>query len=95
MPEVMGSRSTDLRAGVGGFQGRALKAGDVLNTLPVSIHPPLREDMGEIPEGLSFHQADWAVGTDVRPAWSATPTLRVTRGGEFDDFTLKSRSHFF
>lgn len=30
--EVMNSRSTYLRAGIGGFKGRALKAGDVLET---------------------------------------------------------------
>ncbi len=30
VPEVLGSRSTDLRAGFGGFQGRALRDGDVL-----------------------------------------------------------------
>lgn len=33
LPEVMGSRSTDLRAGIGGHFGRALKAGDRI-TLP-------------------------------------------------------------
>lgn len=30
VPKVLGSRSTDLRGGFGGFEGRALKAGDVL-----------------------------------------------------------------
>lgn len=30
VPEVMGSRSTYLKAGIGGYNGRALKAGDVL-----------------------------------------------------------------
>jgi len=32
VPQVMGSRSTFLPAGFGGFQGRALQAGDVLAT---------------------------------------------------------------
>lgn len=31
VPEVMGSRSTYTRAALGGFEGRALKAGDVIN----------------------------------------------------------------
>ena len=30
IPEVMGSRSTNLRCGIGGFEGRALRAGDVI-----------------------------------------------------------------
>ena len=30
VPEVMGSKSTYLRAGIGGYKGRALKTGDVL-----------------------------------------------------------------
>lgn len=34
VPVVMGSRSTYVKAGIGGFQGRALKAGDVLSALP-------------------------------------------------------------
>ena len=29
VPEVMGSKSTYIRAGIGGFQGRALQKGDV------------------------------------------------------------------
>ncbi|MBQ8699224.1 MAG: KipI antagonist, partial [Schwartzia sp.] len=33
VPPVMGSRSTDIGAKLGGFQGRALKAGDVLPTM--------------------------------------------------------------
>ncbi len=41
LPPVMGSQATDLRAHIGGMQGRALKAGDVLPTaaLPAK-HPP-------------------------------------------------------
>jgi KipI family sensor histidine kinase inhibitor len=38
VPVVLGSRSTDLPAGFGGFEGRALRAGDVL-----SLGPPPRE----------------------------------------------------
>ena len=31
VPEVMGSKSTYIRAGIGGFQGRALQKGDVFS----------------------------------------------------------------
>jgi KipI family sensor histidine kinase inhibitor len=35
VPAVLGSRSTDLMGGFGGFRGRALAAGDMLGLLPV------------------------------------------------------------
>ncbi len=40
VPLVMGSRSTDVSAKLGGFEGRALKAGDVLPTLAVDDWTP-------------------------------------------------------
>ncbi|YCI80593.1 biotin-dependent carboxyltransferase family protein [Enterobacteriaceae bacterium] len=38
VPEVMGSRSTDLKAGIGGLEGRLLKAGDRLGVRASSRH---------------------------------------------------------
>ncbi len=40
VPLVMGSRSTDVSAKLGGFEGRALKAGDVLPTLAADDWTP-------------------------------------------------------
>jgi biotin-dependent carboxylase-like uncharacterized protein len=42
VPRVMGSRSTDLQAGMGGLEGRLLRRGDVLKILPsiVRDHAP-------------------------------------------------------
>ena len=48
VPPVMGSRSTYLRAGIGGFQGRALMPGD---ELPLGI-PLQKPRFKKIPEGL-------------------------------------------
>jgi biotin-dependent carboxylase-like uncharacterized protein len=48
VPPVMGSRSAYLRAGIGGFQGRALIAGD---ELPLG-DPRGKPYLKEIPEGL-------------------------------------------
>ena len=33
VPEILGSRSTHTRSGIGGFKGRTIKSGDVLKTL--------------------------------------------------------------
>ena len=41
VPLVMGSRSTDVSAKLGGFEGRALKAGDVLPTLAADDWTPM------------------------------------------------------
>ncbi len=43
---VLGSRSTDLRAGFGGLGGRALQVGDVL---PLGAQPPIKIDTPDIP----------------------------------------------
>ena len=37
VPQVLGSRSTDLQAGMGGLDGRLLRAGDVLRISPSAI----------------------------------------------------------
>lgn len=42
VPLVLGSRSTDLKAGFGGLQGRALRRGDTLAWLPPPRAPGLR-----------------------------------------------------
>lgn len=40
VPEVLGSRSTDLKGGFGGHQGRALKADDLVQLNGASLHGP-------------------------------------------------------
>lgn len=57
LPVVLGSRSTYLRGRLGGVEGRALRAGDVLKCLPTSAPPRLRTvdsryvpDFGSEPE---------------------------------------------
>ena len=81
VPVILGSRSTDVRANFGGFEGRALRDGDVL---------PLCTGLGSpIPAtGISSWTAphDW-----VSPA-SRHPNLRFVRGvdwSRFDDVTIQ------
>lgn len=58
VPQVLGSRSTDLRGGFGGVQGRALRAGDVL---PLGAAPSF--------ECLQAHSVPWWIdpGFDEDP----------------------------
>lgn len=54
VPVVLSSRSTLAVAGLGGFHGRALKAGDCLSTLPPSRRHRL---IGRVPETLMTSKA--------------------------------------
>lgn len=68
---VHGSRSTYLRAGLGGWEGRALRAGDKL-----PLGAPQRT-------GRIDH---WSVSPRVLPAYTSSPRLRIVRGAQADEF---------
>ena len=80
VPQVMGSRSTYLKGGFGGFQGRALRAGDILSTLS-----PGRE------RGLAKRRL--AHGTS-RPTYGRSHDLRVVLGPQQSAFTAAATSTF-
>ncbi|WP_243719128.1 biotin-dependent carboxyltransferase family protein [Actinomadura sp. KC06] len=79
VPEYLGSRSTMLAAGLGGFEGRALRAGDVL---------PLDDPTSEPPLGRRFEPLDLP-GSDV------PSVLRAVRGPQADLFDEESIKAFF
>jgi KipI family sensor histidine kinase inhibitor len=68
---VLGSRSTYLRGGFGGWEGRALRAGDRLPVGRPSGAPPR---LGGI------------VSPGIRPGYSPAPTLRVVPGPQAPEF---------
>ena len=71
VPVVMGSRSTYLPSGIGGFDGRALAAGDVVSAFPAdSDAPPARR----LPRGYD------------PPAYGAHHEVRVVMGPQADAF---------
>jgi biotin-dependent carboxylase-like uncharacterized protein len=78
---VLGSRSTDLKAGFGGHEGRALRKGDRLPLGPSRLDAAQR---ARRPFGL--RGPDW--GPDESDAAIA---LRVLPGPEFEQFTLAAR----
>jgi biotin-dependent carboxylase-like uncharacterized protein len=88
VPEVLGSRSTQMRDGFGGLLGRYLSSGDIL---PIGPQPPFRfrDPFGfgvQPPESaLEPNSHDWATQNDV--------VLRVILASEapqFDDASLKA-----
>jgi antagonist of KipI len=91
IPRVMGSASTHLSAGFGGFQGRPLRIGDCLETEPSQgdRYPTLRK---------RFHQGQRPfLGTDWFAPWSRElefiqpATLRFVQGPQWPLLTPESR----
>ena len=73
VPVVMGSRSTYTRAGIGGHEGRALKAGDVLKT-------GLPDAQWKSAEGFSLPP-------ELRPDYKSGRPLKIITGLQQDAFT--------
>lgn len=81
VPVVMGSRSTYSRARMGGFNGRALKDGDVLNT-------------GE-PAPLMNRMDGFSLPDDMRPVYDPEKPLYVCVGLQSDAFTEEGLKTLF
>lgn len=84
LPPVLGSRATDLRGEFGGLEGRSLRDGD---ELPLGISSQPRHSFGRI--------ACWGAPAEWARTATPDPTLRVTRGLEWPDFTAAAQTAFF
>jgi antagonist of KipI len=96
VPIDMNSRSTYLRAGLGGYSGRALQEGDRISLL--SPNPLNRGLMNQLEYQFvenSFAISPWSVSYDLLPAYDAQPLIQVTTGTEFSLFDEESLSCFF
>ncbi|BAQ10628.1 allophanate hydrolase subunit 2 [Bacillus sp. OxB-1] len=91
VPAVMGSKSTYLKAGIGGFQGRALKKGDRL-----AIGTSFSERNQTILEQLEREPAKWSVRRyDELLRFGRKERIRVVRGTEFARFDTASRQRLY
>jgi antagonist of KipI len=96
VPKIMNSRSTYLRAGIGGFHGRALMKDDVLD-----IQCP--SDMGVRRIHHLFYKlginrtaaSKWSISSAIMPDYRQNPIIRVISGGQFNWFTKASKKDFF
>lgn len=84
VPLVMGSASTNLKCGIGGWQGRALAFGDCLPTV---------SDLAFLP-GLSLRKAPRELGFAPQPHDGPT-TLRVVPGPQEQLFTDRGIEDFY
>lgn len=96
IPEVMGSKSTYLRAGIGGFQGRAMAKDDVLKLgSPQEISLRIVESLMKKLSSYSFASTAWHAENISIPHHSQPSKIRVTVGSQFEHFTSESKSQFF
>lgn len=93
VPEVLGSKSTYLRAKIGGWHGRALQRGD---------HIPYKKSVViNFKEEAIFNKehgytaAKWSISPLILPAYKQNPVIRVIRGPEYGWFTAESQYHFW
>jgi antagonist of KipI len=86
VPVVLGSRSTDLTAGIGGLDGRALRNGDEIPVGPVpGLSLAMLDRLATDPRGAR------SAGRSLLPHYAAAPDVRIVLGPEHDRFTTQSR----
>ena len=95
VPPVLGSRSTFVRAALGGLDGRALRAGDVLplgrpSPLAETIAAALRRQGGE---GVGV--ARWGVGRELQPTVAGSAHVRLLPGAHLAALTDAARQALF
>ena len=94
VPVIMNSRSTYVKAKIGGLEGRALRKGDVLpiansTGIPASIKQRLKT------QEASFRAPDWQIATTLLPNLSNRYVIRVMRGKQYDLFDEQSQNDFW
>ncbi len=105
VPVVMGSRSTDVKCRIGGYEGRALKAGDVLQSGPVQVVTGCSSEKSEKSsdkDGSVLQDACGKPRQEGRPAYRKSPaiydtcpTVRVVEGPQADWFSEEERTRFY
>ena len=74
VPQVLGSRSTFLRATLGGHEGRSMRDGDVLRLGTPAILP------------AAVAGSPWRIDPRVLPAYNSAPHIRIVRGAQAGEF---------
>lgn len=86
VPAVLGSRSTNLKCGIGGYEGRALRQGDVLRTWAAPFSS--EEFLNRFPKKAAYPLPE-------RPAYPSAVTVRVIEGPQNHYFTENGLHTFY
>jgi len=92
VPNVLESRSTDLRANFGGFHGRALRDGDLIPLGKWRWSPAFAQLRRGQQTAATGRVSSWSAPTSWRQTARTNPTLRSIRGvdwGSFSDVTIR------
>jgi len=94
VPLIFDSRSTYLRGEFGGYEGRALRAGDVISTLDPT---PLAQCIAAgIQDGAAGPgSASWGAGHSLRARYASDASVRLIAGTHADALAAISRTRLF
>lgn len=93
VPLMMNSYSTYLRAGIGGYEGRALKKGDTLSVRPSRLQ--LDASQYVLDEYDGFFTVRWSVSAGRYTNSNRETEIRVLKGRQYDDFDDDSQKSLF
>jgi antagonist of KipI len=89
----LGSSSTNLLAEIGGFDGRNLQTGDVIQ-FNEKRKLENRKFKNQDSKLISFQKFPYKISNDMIPRYSSFPTIRIIAGAEFERLTALSEQNF-
>ncbi|WP_226671704.1 biotin-dependent carboxyltransferase family protein [Rossellomorea aquimaris] len=93
---VMNSKSTYVRAGIGGLSGRPLQPGDTLEAGTITKESANMIDyLLPYLEHSDFTEIDWSISSEFISSYHQKKVIRVIPGTEYDLFSEESRERFF
>lgn len=96
VPTVMGSASTYIRAGIGGYKGRPLEKGDTLTIGRQSEYAQyLMKKLTPASQKERLREASWFVDSSFTDYIGIQDPIRVMPGREYGLFETQSQSDFF
>lgn len=96
LPEVMDSKSTYIRAGIGGFNGKPLQADDELTLRePSEFAAQITEVLAAELDGQKFAEMQWTIASEFTSTAASKPKVRVMKGRQYDWFTQESQMKLF
>ncbi|WP_203290223.1 biotin-dependent carboxyltransferase family protein [Metabacillus sp. cB07] len=92
-PKIMGSKSTYLRAGIGGVDGRALETGDVIE---IGGRSPFADFwFSQLQKREPYTELHWSVSPEFHPFVREEEKVQLLKGRQYGDFSEESKKALF
>jgi antagonist of KipI len=96
LPQVMGSYATYLRAGIGGFKGRALQTGDFIPChVTTDDGLALLKKATNTTEAHGYTSTNWWPAPQLFPDYQPNPAIRALKGPEYELFSEVSQERIW